>query len=50
MVKVGSLSIPRMHVIKDNIKNMPKKFINFLTESKEDTKYLLVANENDQIK
>jgi phospholipase D1/2 len=47
VLKVGSLNIPRMHVIKENIKNMPKKFIGFITESREEGKCLIVANENE---
>jgi hypothetical protein len=35
MLRVGSLQIPRMHVIRDNIRAMPRKLIELITESKE---------------
>lgn len=45
MLRVGSLQIPRMHVIKENIKAMPRKLIELITESKEESRLLLVSNE-----
>ena len=44
VVKVGALTIPRMHVIRDNIINMPKKILDFVREPKTEEKYLFVAN------
>lgn len=35
MLRVGSLQIPRMHVIRENLRAMPRKLIELITETRD---------------
>jgi hypothetical protein len=48
VLRVGSFQIPRMHVIKENLKAMPRRLIELITEPREENHCLLVANEVEE--